>query len=79
MEPTTFPEQTTVWAKNQKEDYKPLPAYSDETQTVTCWKLTWYERIKILFTGKMWFQQMNFGQKLQPQYMTVDKPFVKNG
>lgn len=77
MEPIEFLEQTTVWARNQP-PYRPLPAYTDDKQTVTCWKLNWRERFKLFLTGKMWFQQMNFGEKLQPQYMTVDKPFVEN-
>ena len=74
MKPIEFPEQNVIWAKNQKE-YQPLPAHTDQRQTVSCWKLEWRERIKLFFTGKLWLQQMNFGEPLQPQFMTVDKPF----
>lgn len=75
MKPIEFPEQNIVFAKNQKE-YLPLPAYmaNDEKGTaVTCWQLTWRERIKILFTGKLWWTQLTFGQKLQSQLPSVFK------
>jgi hypothetical protein len=75
MEPIEFPEQTIVWAKNQK-SYLPLPAYTDATQTITCWKLTWVERFQILFSGKLWLRQLNFSQPLQPQSPTIETPFV---
>ncbi len=77
MKPIEFPEQTIVWAKDQPE-YQPLPAYTDERQTVSCWYLSFKERLKLLITGKLWLQQMNFGDKLQPQYITADYPFVTN-
>ena len=33
----------------------PIPAYVDESvpQVVTCWKLSFLERVKLLFTGKV--------------------------
>ena len=75
MEPIEFPQQTVVWAKNQP-PYLPLPAYTDDTQTISCWKLTLIERIKILLYGKLWLRQMNFGDKLQPQAPCVESPFI---
>lgn len=78
MQPIEFPEQTTVWGKNQPE-YLPLPAYTDDKQTVTCWALTWRERLKILFTGRLWLRQLNFGDALQPQRPGTEYPFVKDG
>ena len=77
MEPIEFPEQTIVWAKNQP-PYLPLPAYTDNTQTISCWKLTWKERLLVLLFGKFWLRQMNFGSHLQPQAPSVETPFVKN-
>ena len=50
MRPIEFPEQTTVWAKNQPE-YLPLPSYTNDHETVTCWRLTWRERLRIFWTG----------------------------
>lgn len=75
MNPIEFPEQTIVWAKNQPR-YLPLPAYTDDKQTISCWKLSWYERIKVLLFGKLWLRQMNFGHPLQPQVPSIDTPFI---
>lgn len=75
MKPIEFPEKNIVFAENQK-DYLPLPAFraDDENGTVvTCWELTWQERIKIFFTGKLWWTQLTFGKKLQPQLPSVFK------
>lgn len=75
MTPIEFPEQTIVWAKNQP-PYLPLPAFTDEKQTISCWKLTWTERLKVLFNGKLWLRQMNFSQPLQPQAPSIESPFI---
>lgn len=75
MKPIHFPEVTVTWAKNQPE-YLPLPAYTDETQTITCWSLTWRERLKVLLSGRLWLAQMNFGRALQPQRPSVESPFL---
>lgn len=75
MTPVEFPEQTIVWAKNQP-PYRPLPAYTDREQTISCWQLTWRERLRVLFTGRLWLRQMNFGAPLQPQAPSVESPFL---
>lgn len=77
MTPADFPEQSIIVAKDQPE-YMPLPAHIDRrfpAQTMTfCWRLTWRERLKLLFTGKLWHQVMTFGMPLQPQLLLVEKP-----
>lgn len=73
-----FPEQTVVIAKDQPE-YQPLPAhqFNDSTGTIACcWKLTLWERIKLLFTGVIWHQIWTFNKALQPQLLTVEKPIM---
>ena len=74
MRPIEFPEQTTVWAKNQP-PYLPLPAFTNERETISCWRLTWPERLVVLWSGHIWLRQMNFGAVLQPQAPSVDSPF----
>ena len=75
MEPIEFPEQTMVWAKDQPE-FRPLPAYSDTAQTISCWQLTWRERFALLWGGRLWLRQMNFGRPLQAQLPQVEYPFT---
>lgn len=74
MKPISFPEQTCIIAENQKE-YIPLPAHCDAKQgTVSCcWKLSFKERIKLLFTGRLWHQIYTFNKPLQPIYLSVNK------
>jgi len=70
-----FSEQNIVIAKNQPE-YLPLPAYREDDGRVTCcWKLSLKERLRILFTGKLWHQILTFNEPLQPQKLIVNKPF----
>lgn len=76
MQPIEFPEQTMVWAKDQP-PYLPLPAFTNEKETISCWKFTVMERIKILLFGRLWLRQMNFGDPLQPQAPCVESPFIK--
>ncbi len=75
MKPIEFPEQTMVWAENQP-PYLPLPAYSDDRETISLWALTWWERIRIVFTGRLWLRQLNFGNPLQPQSPSLQYPFT---
>lgn len=69
-----FKECNITFAKNQPE-YKPLPALKTEDgKVVTCWKPSVMERLKILFTGKIWLNILTFNEPLQPLLMTVNKP-----
>ena len=72
-----FPEQTVVVAKDQPE-YQPLPAHrkpNDPYGTLTCcWELSVRERLRLLFTGKIWHQVLTCNQPLQPQKLMVEKP-----
>lgn len=76
MKPIEFPEQTIVWTKDQP-PYLPLPAYTDAKETISCWALTWRERLRVLFTGRLWLRQWNFGSALQPQAPTTISPFIR--
>lgn len=67
MHPVKFKEHNMVFAENQPE-YLPLPAHRDSDGIVTsCWKMSFIERIKILFTGRIYLLQMTFNNPLQPQ------------
>lgn len=79
MKALEFPEQTTVFAKNQPE-YRPLPAHrfrDAEGRVAFCWGLTWRERLVVLATGKLWHVVLTFDEPLQPQQLSVDPPTMK--
>jgi hypothetical protein len=75
MKPVYFKEHNVVFAKDQPE-YQPLPALrydSPKGEVVSCWKLSFTERLKMLFTGKLWVCLLSFNNPLTPSYFTVHK------
>ena len=74
MKPISFPEQTHLIAEEQDE-YLTLPAFVDDTMTVSLWALSWKERLRVLLTGRLWLLQLNFGGALQPQLPQTEYPF----
>ena len=75
MTPKQFKEANVTFAKDQAV-YLPLPAHrvGDERGTVIfCESLSFRERIKVLFTGKLWCSLLTFNKPLTPSFFTVDK------
>ena len=75
MEPIKFDGFNVVFAENQPE-YLPLPAWIDKDKgvMVACWRLSFKERVKVLFTGKIWQKIRTFNKPLQPQLLLCDSP-----
>jgi len=84
MTAVNFKEANVVFAKGQPE-YLPLPAFADfvtdERVVVTCYKMSFRERLRFLFTNRIWLSVLTFGNPLQPQRMEVDKRevFINGG
>jgi len=77
MNPIQFPEQNTMVAKDQPE-YLDLPAYwspASDGEVISCWRLTFWERIRVLLTGRLWLRQLTFHERLQPQLPQIERPF----
>ena len=75
MKPVKFKHQNIVFAKDQPE-YSQLPALridSPEGEVISCWKLNFRERIKVLFFGKIWLSLMSFNKPLTPSMLSVDR------
>lgn len=78
MKPIKFPECNTTYAENQPE-YQPLPGYKHngpKGEFIFCHQLDWKERLKILFTGKLWVCLLTFNNPLTPSFHTVNKKDV---
>jgi len=78
MKPVEFKHQNVVFAKDQKE-YQPLPALklnTTEGEVISCWRMSFKERMKVLFTGKVWISLMSFNKPLTPSYMSVNRKDV---
>jgi len=71
-----FPERNVEIAKDQPQ-YRTLPAFVDtntaEGVMVTCWQLSWRDRLAVLVTGKLWASVWTFSQPLQPLYFSPHK------
>jgi hypothetical protein len=69
-----FAEQNIVIAKDQPE-YLQMPAFVWGDHVICLWKLTWRERLHILFHGRIWHTIRNFRKPLQPQKLQIEYPF----
>ncbi len=54
---------------------KPIPAYVDEASKliVTCWKMSIWERIKFLFSGKVWVCTIADRKNVQRSVLSTDE------
>lgn len=78
MKAIEFKHQNIVFAKDQPE-YLPLPALkidSPEGEVVSCWRLSFRERIKVVFTGRVWMSLMSFNKPLTPSFLAVNRKEV---
>jgi hypothetical protein len=67
------------FAENQP-PYLPLPALrdvsSDNGEVITCWKLSFIERLKVLFSGCIWVSIATFNKPIMPIFITTQKSDV---
>lgn len=73
MKPVTFPESNIVAGKDQS--FRDLPAWTDGNVLISCWGLTLRERLRLLFSGKVWISLLTFGEPVQGQLPQVQTPF----
>ena len=84
MEAKNFKHQNVVIAKDQPE-YRPLPALrvtvprlelmDPSGHVVFCMGLSFWERLRVLFLGRIWVSLMTFGV-LTPSYLTTHRKEV---
>lgn len=55
----------------------PLPVWTDGTQCVSCWKCSFLDRLRILFTGRVW-ANVRSGQTQPPMWIAAEYPFIDN-
>lgn len=75
MKAVSFKEQNCVFAKHQPE-YLQLPAHKSHDKegiVISCYRLSFMERAKVLLTGRVWWSQLTFLNPLQPQRASVNK------
>lgn len=75
MKPIKFKEATKNLLKPENmtdEECSSLWVYNDGRECVSCWRLTWKERIKALLFGKVWLGVLS-GFTQPPVWMVCDK------
>lgn len=81
MKPIKFKEHNCVYAKDQPE-YIQLPAFKskdDKGTVIFCIGMSFKERLRVLFTGKIWCSLLTFNNPLTPSHFTTKKSdyFIK--
>lgn len=72
MKPVKFKGVNVTYAENQPE-YMPLPVHKTPDGTVTsCWKMSFWERVKVLFTGRIFLTVLTFNKPLQPVLLMTE-------
>lgn len=71
MKPIEFKEQNTTFIADGCGD---LPAHKGGGQIISCWKGTITDRIRYLFTGKIWFSVL--GKSQPPIWLGTESPFA---
>lgn len=76
MKPVEFKGMNAVYAKDQPE-YLSLPSHRSAAGTVTCcWKMSWGELLRVVFTRKLWIQTLTFCGPLQPIRPSIIRPLL---
>lgn len=73
MTPIEFPEVTHRFTSP---DCFPLPAHYGSGvhgEVVSCWKLSVWQRIKLLWSGAVWHSQRTHGKPPMPVLLTTNK------
>ena len=75
MIPKTFPEQNRILFK-PKDMVDPcgiLPVHVDGKYIHSLWSLSWRERLRVLFTGRLWVTV--YGEGHPPIALSTEKQF----
>lgn len=78
MKAIKFKHCNITYAENQPQ-YNPLPGLKLDTKEgefIACYKMNFWERLKVLFTGKVWVSFMTFNNPLTPHFITVNRKDV---
>lgn len=81
LNPVKFPEANKNLLKPDDmtdEECTSLWVYSNGKQCISCWKLTWKQRLLVLLYGRIWLSVLS-GQTQPPVWLDCDKTvFLKD-
>lgn len=82
MKPINFKHQTKELQPSGKQysgnviGVQSLPIFSDGEQCVSCWQMTWRERLSALFFGRAWLAILS-GSTQPPVVIEITKEYLK--
>ena len=74
MQPVKFKESNKVLQKPPgmtDKECGSLPVWNDGTKSISCWQMTWIERLKALLYGRIWLW-VYFGPTQPPVALSVE-------
>lgn len=75
MDPINFKQATKTLGPPKgmtKEECGDLPVFTDGTQCISLWKMSWRERFSALFFGRIWLS-VRSGQSQPPVWLMATK------
>ena len=75
--PVSFDESNHDWLKPDgmtDDECGSLPAYVDDDQSISCWRMSYRDRLRLLLSGRVWVGVLASGQQ-PPIWITIKKPF----
>jgi hypothetical protein len=77
MKAAKFPlSNATLSAPAGLPDVQPLPVYTDGQTVVSCWRMSWRERLSALVVGKCWLAVLS-GKTQPPVVLSVERRFLR--
>jgi hypothetical protein len=81
MKPTPFPESNgtlgggTAESFGTEDDVIDLPVHRGNGQVISCWRLSWVERLRVLASGRVWLHVLA-PRTHAPVLVAAESPFV---
>ena len=78
MNPVPFPQANrnlTAPAGMTREECGDLPTFTDGRHCISLWGLSWRERLRVLFTGRVWLWVWS-GHTQPPVALSAESPFA---
>lgn len=82
MQPIAFSYQNRVLQPSGKKysanvtGVEPLPIWTDGEQCVSCWRMSWRERLSALLFGRAWLALLS-GETQPPAWIRVSREYLK--
>jgi len=76
MKPSKFRESTGILSGSSEAWIEDLPVFKDRQKCISLWRMSLQERLKALFTGKVWCHVYSGDRTQPPVYLGTRYPFI---